>query len=193
MYCVKHSQTSKKKIALTSRKSLTFAPQSPLISNMRWWSRRRDSPLSWKDWKEMWNQSKDLMQYHFVMRITNVLPVLVKGAWDVTTEGTQKPFSSAKVAPWELGGGYLWRPFLLHMKKVCWISIYLLNSTNSIWLLQWSFVSNAAMKIPFLQGTIANDVFSMVLLPSDHHHWMSFRRLTIDIDCIIILFVQDIG
>ena len=44
------------------------------------------------------------------------------------------------------------------------------------------FFSNDAMVMFFLQGTIANDGFSMVLLPPDHHHWMFFCRLTIDID-----------
>ena len=37
-------------------------------------------------------------------------------------------------------------------------------------LQRWSFFSNDAMVMFFLQGTIANDGFSMVLLPPDHHH-----------------------
>ena len=49
-------------------------------------------------------------------------------------------------------------------------------------LQRWSFFSNDVMVMFFLQGTIANDGFSMVLLPPDHHHWMFFCRLTIDID-----------
>ena len=40
----------------------------------------------------------------------------------------------------------------------------------------------------FFQGTIANDGFSMVLLPPDHHHWMFFCRLTIDIDGFSMVF-----
>ena len=37
-------------------------------------------------------------------------------------------------------------------------------------LQRWSFFSNDAMVMIFFQGTIANDGFSMVFLPPDHHH-----------------------
>ena len=37
-------------------------------------------------------------------------------------------------------------------------------------LQRWSFFSNDAMVMFLSQGTIANDGFSMVSLPPDHHH-----------------------
>ena len=40
----------------------------------------------------------------------------------------------------------------------------------------------------FFQGTIAINVFSMVLLSLDHHHWMFFYRSTIEIDGFSMVF-----
>ena len=45
----------------------------------------------------------------------------------------------------------------------------------------------------FFGSTIAFDGFSMVLPQPDHHHWMFFPRLTIDIDGFFDGFPKNLG
>ena len=53
---------------------------------------------------------------------------------------------------------------------------------------RWSFFSNDGMVILLFQGTIAIDVFQMVLSPPNHHHKCFFHSWTIGNDGLLMVF-----